>query len=147
MCLIPMLGTVASLQPKTISEQHFAVVASVSVLTGVYAPSCRPWSFFEAWNRHDVPAMFALYTKDAQVVNSLGLWWRGAAELERGLRQMNAIGPPLRPDSMSARRVTGDTAICIVDYTVAASRALVDSRCPNRKRYRHSSWCVRNRAG
>jgi len=76
--------------------------------------------FFEAWNRHDVSAMAALYTEDAQVVNSLGLWWRGVAEVERGLGQMNAIGPPLRPDSMSAHRVTGDTAICIVDYTVAA---------------------------
>src|SRR4029434_5870967 len=77
-------------------------------------------SFFEAWNRHDVSAMAALYTEDAQVVNSLGLWWRGGAEVERGLGQMNAIGPPLRPDSMSAHSVTGDTAICIVDYTVAA---------------------------
>jgi len=76
--------------------------------------------FFEAWNRHDVPAMVALYTEDAQVVNSLGLWWRGAAELERGLGQMNALGPPLRPDSMSAHPVKPDTPISIVDYTVAA---------------------------
>lgn len=30
-------------------------------------------SFFEAWNRYDVSAMAALYTDDAQVVNSLGL--------------------------------------------------------------------------
>jgi uncharacterized protein (TIGR02246 family) len=77
-------------------------------------------AFFEAWNRHDVSAMVALYTEQAQVVNSLGLWWRGATELQRGLGQMNAAGPPLRPDSMSAHRVTRDTAICIVDYTVAA---------------------------
>jgi uncharacterized protein (TIGR02246 family) len=77
-------------------------------------------AFFEAWNRHDVSAMVALYTEQAQVVNSLGLWWRGATELQRGLGQMNAVGPPLRPDSMSAHRVTPDTAICIVDYTVAA---------------------------
>jgi uncharacterized protein (TIGR02246 family) len=77
-------------------------------------------AFFEAWNRHDVSAMVALYTEQAQVVNSLGLWWRGATELNRGLAQMNAVGPPLRPDSMSAHRVTRDTAICIVDYTVAA---------------------------
>ena len=77
-------------------------------------------SFFEAWNRHDVPAMAALYTQDAQVVNSLGLWWRGAAELERGLGQMNAIGPPLRPDSTWARLLTEDTALCIVDYTVGS---------------------------
>jgi uncharacterized protein (TIGR02246 family) len=76
--------------------------------------------FFEAWNRHDVPAMVALYTERAQVVNSLGLWWHGVAELESGLGQMNAIGPPLGPDSMSAHSVTRDTAICIVDYTVAA---------------------------
>ena len=51
-------------------------------------------SFFDAWNRHDVSAMAALYTDDAQVVNSLGLWWHGVTEVERGLGQMNAIGPP-----------------------------------------------------
>lgn len=75
-------------------------------------------SFFEAWNRHDVSGMAALYTEDAQVVNSLGLWWRGAAEVERGLGQMNAIGPPLRPDSTWACLLTEGTALCIVDYTV-----------------------------
>jgi uncharacterized protein (TIGR02246 family) len=77
-------------------------------------------AFFEAWNRHDVSAMAALYTEDAQVVNSLGLWWRGRTEVERGLGQMNAIGPSLRSDSMSARRLTQDTALCIVDYTVGS---------------------------
>jgi len=76
--------------------------------------------FFEAWNRHHVSAMAALYTEDAQVVNSLGLWWRGAAEVERGLGQMNAIGPPLRPDSTWACLLTESTALCIVDYTVGS---------------------------
>jgi uncharacterized protein (TIGR02246 family) len=75
-------------------------------------------SFFDAWNRHDVSAMAALYTQDAQVVNSLGLWWRGSPDVERGLGQMNAIGPSLRPDSTWARLLTEDTALCIVDYTV-----------------------------
>ena len=64
--------------------------------------------------------MAALYSEDAQVVNSLGLWWRGRTEVERGLRQMNAIGPSLRPDSMSARLLTQDIALCIVDYTVGS---------------------------
>src|SRR5262245_24957652 len=77
-------------------------------------------SFFDAWNRHDVSAMGALYMEDAQVVNSLGLWWCGRADVERGLGQMNAIGPSLTPDSMSARLLTEDTALCIVDYTVGS---------------------------
>jgi uncharacterized protein (TIGR02246 family) len=77
-------------------------------------------AFFEAWNRHDVSAMAALYSHDAQVVNSLGLWWRGVAEVEQGLGQMNAIGPSLRPESMFARFMSKDTAICIVDYTVGS---------------------------
>ncbi len=77
-------------------------------------------SFFEAWNRHDVSAMAALYSDDAQVVNSLGLWWRGVTEVERGLGQMNAIGPSLRPDSTWARLLTEGTALCIVDYTVGS---------------------------
>jgi len=59
-------------------------------------------------------------TDDAQIVNSLELWWRGVAEVERGLGQMNAIGPSLRPDSTWARLLTEDTALCIVDYTVGS---------------------------
>ena len=77
-------------------------------------------SFFEAWNRRDVQTIVSDFTENAEVVNSLGMWWRGSAELAKGFGAMNAIGPSLTPDSISARLITPDAALCIVTYTVAS---------------------------
>jgi len=38
-----------------------------------------------AWNRHDAKAYAALFTADCDVVNVVGNWWSGRAELERKL--------------------------------------------------------------
>jgi len=37
----------------------------------------------EASNRHDAKASTALFTDDADFVNVFGMWWKGAAEIER----------------------------------------------------------------
>lgn len=39
----------------------------------------------ETWNRHDARAYAALFTEDCDVVNVVGWWWKGRAELERKL--------------------------------------------------------------
>jgi len=39
----------------------------------------------EAWNHHDANAYAALFTEDCDVVNVVGWWWKGRAELERKL--------------------------------------------------------------
>jgi uncharacterized protein (TIGR02246 family) len=39
----------------------------------------------DAWNRHDAPGYAALFTEDCDVVNVVGWWWRGRAEVERKL--------------------------------------------------------------
>lgn len=40
----------------------------------------------QAWNRHDATAYAALFTADGDVVNVLGWWWRGRAEIESKLK-------------------------------------------------------------
>src|SRR6185369_7867863 len=35
-----------------------------------------------AWNRHDAGAYADLFTVDGDVVNVLGWWWRGRAEIQ-----------------------------------------------------------------
>lgn len=40
----------------------------------------------EAANRHDAKAGSVLFTEDADFVNVLGMWWKGAAEIEREWR-------------------------------------------------------------
>ena len=39
----------------------------------------------DTWNRHDAKAYAALFTEDCDVVNVVGWWWKGRAELERKL--------------------------------------------------------------
>jgi uncharacterized protein (TIGR02246 family) len=39
----------------------------------------------DAWNRHDAKAYAALFTQDGDVVNVVGWWWKGRAEIERKL--------------------------------------------------------------
>jgi uncharacterized protein (TIGR02246 family) len=39
----------------------------------------------EAWTRHDAKAYAALFTEDCDVVNIVGWWWKGRAELEQKL--------------------------------------------------------------
>jgi uncharacterized protein (TIGR02246 family) len=41
----------------------------------------------DTWNRHDAKAYAALFTEDCDVVNVLGWWWKGRAEVERKLTQ------------------------------------------------------------
>ena len=40
----------------------------------------------QAWNRHDATAYAALFAVDGDVVNVLGWWWRGRAEIESKLK-------------------------------------------------------------
>lgn len=39
----------------------------------------------ETWIRHDAKAYGALFTEDCDVVNVVGWWWKGRAELESKL--------------------------------------------------------------
>ena len=40
-------------------------------------------AFFDAWNERDIRRIGPLLEERAELVNSLGLWWRGAAEVIR----------------------------------------------------------------
>lgn len=39
----------------------------------------------DTWSRHDAPGYAALFTEDCNVVNVLGWWWKGRAELQTKL--------------------------------------------------------------
>jgi uncharacterized protein (TIGR02246 family) len=77
-------------------------------------------AFFDGWNQRNVASVVSIFSDDAEVVNSLGLWWSGLTAIRQGLGAMNAIGPLLTPDSISARLVGDDAAICVAVYTVAS---------------------------
>jgi uncharacterized protein (TIGR02246 family) len=39
----------------------------------------------DAWNRHDAAAYSELFAQDGDVVNVMGWWWKGRAEIQRKL--------------------------------------------------------------
>ena len=41
----------------------------------------------DTWSRHDAKAYAELFTQDCDVVNVVGWWWKGRAEVERKLDQ------------------------------------------------------------
>jgi len=89
--------------------------------------------FFDAWNRRDVPTLMSLFSEDAEVVNSLGLWWSGLSNVTQGLATMNRIGPPLTPDSISPRVITPDAAVCMAVYMVASFTRVDGQQIPEQK--------------
>src|SRR5262245_42675058 len=89
--------------------------------------------FFDAWNKRDIPKIMSVFSEDADVVNSLGLRWSGLSDVAGGLAAMNAIGPSLMPDSISARLVTPDAAVCVVVYTVATFTRVDGRQMPEQK--------------
>ena len=90
-------------------------------------------SFFAAWNKRDVSKLVSVFSEDAEVVNSLGLRWSGLVEITRGLGAMNAIGPALTPDSVSARLVAPTAALCVVLQTVASFTRVGGQVVPEQK--------------
>lgn len=45
------------------------------------SPQTVPGAFMEAWNRHDMQALAALFAEDANFVNVVGMWWKSRAEI------------------------------------------------------------------
>ena len=41
-----------------------------------------PGEFADAWNRHDMKSLAALFTEDAKFVNVVGMWWKSRDEIE-----------------------------------------------------------------
>jgi uncharacterized protein (TIGR02246 family) len=45
----------------------------------------------EAWNHHDARAYASLFTEEGEVVNVVGWWWKGRAEIEKKLTDAYAF--------------------------------------------------------
>jgi uncharacterized protein (TIGR02246 family) len=81
----------------------------------------------DTWNRHDPKAYAALFTEDCDVVNVLGWWWRGRAELERKLTE--AFRFVFRDSRLTITEV--DTRFIRPDVAVAHARwTMVGARTP-----------------
>jgi uncharacterized protein (TIGR02246 family) len=80
----------------------------------------------DAWNAHDARAYASLFVEDGDVVNVMGWWWRGRAEIERNLRQAfvhTFAASRLGIVDTTVRVLDGELAIAHVRWTMDGARA------------------------
>jgi uncharacterized protein (TIGR02246 family) len=71
--ILGSLGGAATPPPASAQSADEAEVRSVAMRQA------------DSWNRHDARAYAALFTDDCDVVNVVGWWWKGRAEVEQKL--------------------------------------------------------------
>lgn len=79
----------------------------------------------EAWNRHEAKAYADLFTEDGDVVNVVGWWWRGRAEIEKKLSDAFAFvfrESTLTVTDVHVRFLTPDIAVAHVRWTMTGAR-------------------------
>ena len=79
----------------------------------------------DAWNRHDAAAYARLFTEEGDVVNVVGWWWRGRAEIETKLTAGFAFvfrESRLSITDVSVRFVSDDIALAHVRWTMVGAR-------------------------
>jgi uncharacterized protein (TIGR02246 family) len=79
----------------------------------------------DAWNSHDAHAYAALFTEDGDVVNVLGWWWKGRAELEAKLTGAFASvfhESALTVTDVDVRMLAADIAIAHVRWTMTGAK-------------------------
>jgi uncharacterized protein (TIGR02246 family) len=79
----------------------------------------------QAWNRHDASAYAALFATDGDVVNVLGWWWRGRAQIEGKLT--DAFAWVFRDSTMTigevdVRLLDPVTAVAHVRWTMEGAK-------------------------
>jgi len=80
----------------------------------------------DAWNRHDAAAYARLFSEDGDVVNVLGWWWRGRAQIESRLGQAFAFvfrESQLTITETSVRFLSPTIAIAHVRWTMTGAKA------------------------
>ena len=79
----------------------------------------------EAWNRHDAAAYARLFTNDGDVVNVVGWWWKGQAEIETKLKQAFTVvfaESTLTITEVSVKFLSTDIAIAHVSWTMKGAK-------------------------
>lgn len=78
----------------------------------------------EAWNHHDAKAYASLFTDDGDVVNVVGWWWKGRAEIEQKLTAAYAFvfrDSTLTLSEVQTRFLTPDIAVAHVRWSMTGT--------------------------
>jgi uncharacterized protein (TIGR02246 family) len=112
LALAAIAGALAS-GPAAAQSADSAEIRSVAMRQG------------ETWSRHDAKAYAALFTEDCDVVNVVGWWWRGRAEVERKLTEAFQFvfrDSRLTITDVTTRFIRPDVAIAHARWTMVGAR-------------------------
>jgi uncharacterized protein (TIGR02246 family) len=79
----------------------------------------------EAWNQHDAKAYASLFTDDGEIVNVVGWWWKGRAEIEKKLTDAYAFvfrESALTVTDVQVKFLTAEIAVAHVKWTMTGAR-------------------------
>ena len=79
----------------------------------------------QAWNQHDARAYAALFAEDGEVVNVVGWWWRGRAEIESKLTDAFAFvfrESALTITQVEVRFLAAEIAVAHVLWTMSGAK-------------------------
>ena len=79
----------------------------------------------DAWNRHDATAYAGLFTEDGDVVNVVGWWWKGRAEIEKKLTAGFAFvfrESRMTITDVQVRFISADIALAHVSWMMVGAR-------------------------
>ena len=79
----------------------------------------------DAWNQHDAKAYAGLFTEDGDIVNVVGWWWKGRAEIASKLTDAYAFvfkESALTITDVQVRFLTPDIAVAHVKWTMTGAR-------------------------
>lgn len=106
----------------------------------------------DAWNHHDAPAYARLFSEDGEVVNVLGWWWQGRAQIQSKLAAAFAWvfrDSTMTVDDVQVRMLSPTLAIAHVRWTMEGAKAPPGAAQPPRQglqlqvlRREHGHWLI-----
>lgn len=90
----------------------------------------------KSWNKHNMDAMFDLFTEDSDWVNIVGMHWIGRADSKKAHQISHDTmfkNTPLKIDEIYVRRISKDTAVAVLtismgDFATPAGDIIKDSK-------------------
>jgi uncharacterized protein (TIGR02246 family) len=79
----------------------------------------------DAWNQHDAKAYAGLFTEDGDIVNVVGWWWKGRAEIASKLTDAYAFvfkESALTVTDVQVKFLTPDIAVAHIKWTMTGAR-------------------------
>jgi uncharacterized protein (TIGR02246 family) len=145
---ILVIGILAALTTATAA----AATATVTAPADEAAIRQIQASQADAWNLHDASAYAELFSHDGEVVNVLGWWWQGRAQIESKLVAAFAWvfrDSRMTIDDVQVRMLAPTLAIAHVRWTMEGAKAPPGAAQPPRQglqlqvlRKEHGHWLI-----